>query len=83
MRDKLRKLVMEMLDQEVELRVAVREFEQLYIEEALGRTEGNASRAADTLGVHRNTLRSKMTPPPTKKRKARSRRPTTGRKRKA
>ena len=79
MREKLRRLVVEMLDQEVELRMAVREFEQLYIEEALARTEGNASRAARTLGVHRNTLRSKMTPPPGKKRKARSRRPAARR----
>lgn len=60
MRKQLADLVREMLDKGIELKTAVREFERIYIEEALVRAEGNVSRAAEVLGVHRNTLRSKM-----------------------
>lgn len=74
MRERLGKLIEEMLDKKIDLPVAVREFEQIYIEKALARCDGVVSRAAETLGVHRNTLRSKMVAP--------RRRKTTRRRRK-
>jgi len=41
-------------------RTAVRNLEQALITEALEKTYGNRSRAADLLGMHRNTLRKKI-----------------------
>jgi DNA-binding NtrC family response regulator len=42
------------------LKDAVREFERQAIHRALRSTQGNQSRAADLLGIHRNTLLVKM-----------------------
>jgi DNA-binding NtrC family response regulator len=39
---------------------ALRVFERAFIAQALARTNGNLSRAADTLGIHRNTLSRKV-----------------------
>lgn len=55
----MKKIVREMVDDGVDLPTASREFERLYVEEGLRRTDGNVTRAAELLGVHRNTLRSK------------------------
>lgn len=71
MRERLAKLIDEMLDKGIELPVAVREFEQIYIQEAMDRADGVVTRAAEVLGVHRNTLRSKMV---ARRKKARKRR---------
>jgi DNA-binding NtrC family response regulator len=40
---------------------AVGEFEKRFIKRILERTNGNQSRAAELLGIHRNTLSRKMT----------------------
>ena len=39
---------------------AVMEFEKRFIKRVLERAEGNQSRAAEVLGIHRNTLRRKI-----------------------
>lgn len=39
---------------------AVGEFEKRFIKRVLERTEGNQSRAAQILGIHRNTLSRKI-----------------------
>jgi Fis family transcriptional regulator len=40
---------------------AVGEFEKRFIKRVLEHTNGNQSRAAELLGIHRNTLSRKMT----------------------
>jgi len=39
---------------------AVEEFEKRFIKRVLERAQGNQSRAAEILGIHRNTLSRKM-----------------------
>jgi Fis family transcriptional regulator, factor for inversion stimulation protein len=39
---------------------AVEEFEKRFIKRVLDRVDGNQSRAADVLGIHRNTLSRKL-----------------------
>ena len=39
---------------------AVAQFEKLFILRALEKSNGNLSRAAETMGVHRNTLSKKL-----------------------
>lgn len=41
-------------------RVVVREVERPLLQKALAMTQGNQSRAATLLGMHRNTFRKKM-----------------------
>jgi DNA-binding NtrC family response regulator len=40
---------------------AQREFEKKFIMQVLQKADGNLGRAADLLGIHRNTLARKMT----------------------
>ena len=58
--ERLERLVEEMVDKGVLFDDAVREFEKRFIVRVLGKVEGNLSRTADTLGIHRNTLTRKM-----------------------
>ena len=58
--DRLERLVEEMVDKGVLFDDAVREFEKRFIVRVLGKVEGNLTRTADTLGIHRNTLTRKM-----------------------
>jgi DNA-binding NtrC family response regulator len=39
---------------------AVHEFEKRFISRVLGACDGSLTKAADTLGIHRNTLTRKM-----------------------
>jgi len=59
-RDKLERLVEEMVDKGVQFDDAVREFEKRFISRVLGHCEGSLTKTADTLGMHRNTLSRKM-----------------------
>ena len=61
MRDQLEKLVQEMLDRGILYEDARREFERVFISKALARSGGNLCRAADVLGLHRNTMTRKVT----------------------
>ncbi len=58
--DRLEKLVEEMVDRGVQFDDAVREFEKRFIAQVLGHCDGSLTKAADTLGMHRNTLTRKM-----------------------
>ncbi len=60
MREQLEKLIGEMVDKGILYVDAQREFEKRFITRVLARCDGNLSRAAAALGIHRNTLSRKM-----------------------
>ena len=60
MRDQLEALVGQMVDRGILFDEAVNEFEKRFIKRALDRSNGNQSRAARLLGIHRNTLSRKI-----------------------
>ncbi len=57
---RLFQLVDELVRRGVTLDQAKREFEKQYIVAMLRTNEGNLTRTAKTMGVHRNTLRNKV-----------------------
>ena len=60
MREKLDRLIDEMLTKGVHYDDAKQAIERRFISRALSRSKGNLGRAADLLGIHRNTLTRKM-----------------------
>jgi len=58
--ERLDKLVEEMVDKGVQFEDATHEFEKRFIARVLGSCDGSLTRAAETLGIHRNTLTRKM-----------------------
>lgn len=60
MRDQLEGLVSQMVERGILFDEAVGEFEKRFIKRVLDRTNGNQSRAAQVLGIHRNTLSRKV-----------------------
>ncbi len=60
MKDQLESLVGMMVDRGILLDEAVTEFEKKFIKCVLDRLNGNQSRAAKILGIHRNTLSRKV-----------------------
>ncbi|MGB6428968.1 MAG: helix-turn-helix domain-containing protein [Candidatus Acidiferrales bacterium] len=60
MRDQLESLVGQMVERGILFDEAVNEFEKRFIKRALDRSNGNQSRAARLLGIHRNTLSRKI-----------------------
>jgi Fis family transcriptional regulator len=56
----LEQLVSQMVEKGIHYEDAVREFDRRFIIEVMDKTDGNLSKAADTLGVHRNTLARKI-----------------------
>lgn len=56
MKGQLEVLVSQMIEKGVDFRDAVKEFEKTFIQGVLAKTRGNRSKAATTLGMHRNTL---------------------------
>ena len=58
--EKLEKLVEEMVARGVRFEDAVSELEKRFIARVLGSCDGSLTRAADQLGIHRNTLTRKM-----------------------
>ena len=60
MKEKLESLVAEMIEKRILLDEAVGAFEKKFIQAALSKTKGNQSKAAEVLGVHRNTLSRKI-----------------------
>ncbi len=60
MKEKLESLVTEMVERRIYLGEAVNEFEKRFIQTALSKTGGNQTKAAQCLGVHRNTLNRKI-----------------------
>ncbi len=60
MRDQLEALVGQMVERGILFGEAVGEFEKRFIKRVLDRVAGNQSRAAQMLGIHRNTLSRKI-----------------------
>ena len=60
MKDQLESLVGMMVERGILLDEAVHEFEKKFIKRVLERLNGNQSRAAKILGIHRNTLSRKV-----------------------
>ena len=62
MRGQLHELVVEMVNKEIPLELAKREFERAYLMQVVEAHAGNQSAAARSLGIHRNTLSKKLEP---------------------
>ena len=60
MREQLDKLIDEMLAKGIHYDDARQAIEKRFISRALTRSRGNLGRAADLLGIHRNTLSRKV-----------------------
>lgn len=60
MKEKLEALINQMIEHEIDYEDALTEFERRFIRKILDKTHGNRSRAAKTLGIHRNTLSRKI-----------------------
>jgi DNA-binding protein Fis len=60
MRDQLEGLVGQMVEHGILFQEAVGEFEKRFIKRVLDRSNGNQSRAAKVMGIHRNTLSRKI-----------------------
>ena len=60
MKEQLEQVVGLMVDRGILLDEAVTEFEKKFIKRVLDRSNGNQSRAARLLGIHRNTLSRKI-----------------------
>jgi DNA-binding NtrC family response regulator len=60
LRDQLDHLVDEMVTKGVRYDDAQREFEKRFITHVLSKADGNLCKAADLLGMHRNTLSRKI-----------------------
>lgn len=56
---KLEIVIDEMVERELSLRDALKEFEKIYIEKAARVYKGNMTKMAKALGIHRNTLRNR------------------------
>jgi DNA-binding NtrC family response regulator len=61
LREQLEELVHEMVTRGIRYDEAQREFEKKFIMQVLLKADGNLGKAADLLGIHRNTLARKMT----------------------
>ena len=59
-KDQLEGLVNQMVERGILFDEAIGEFEKRFIKRVLDRTNGNQSRAAQALGMHRNTLSRKI-----------------------
>jgi DNA-binding NtrC family response regulator len=60
LREQLERLVDDLVSRGVRYEDAQREFEKRYIAHILAKAGGNLCRAADLLGMHRNTLSRKI-----------------------
>ena len=60
MNERLDRLIEEMVAKQIRFSDASREFEKRFISRVLATSDGNLSRAAETLGIHRNSLSRKM-----------------------
>jgi Fis family transcriptional regulator len=58
--ERLEHLIEEMVQKGIRFTDANREFERRYISRVLAQSDGKLSKAAEVLGIHRNTLSRKM-----------------------
>jgi DNA-binding NtrC family response regulator len=61
LKEDLEGLIDAMVSKGVRYTEAQREFEKKFIAHVLSKSDGNLGRAAEVLGIHRNTLTRKMT----------------------
>jgi DNA-binding NtrC family response regulator len=54
--EKMVLLIQEMVEKELPLKEAIKEFEKIYIETSAKKFNGNKTKMAKALNVHRNTL---------------------------
>lgn len=52
-------IVKDMVEKEISLKDALREFEKIFFEQAARKHEGNKTKMAQALGIHRNTLHNR------------------------
>jgi DNA-binding NtrC family response regulator len=52
-------IVKDMVDKDINLKDALREFEKIFFEQAARKHEGNKTQMAKALGIHRNTLHNR------------------------
>ncbi|MGA2631624.1 MAG: helix-turn-helix domain-containing protein [Terriglobia bacterium] len=60
MKNQLETLVNSLVENDIGFEDAVAEFERRFIRKIMEKVNGNQSRAAKTLGIHRNTLSRKI-----------------------
>lgn len=60
MKDQLEALINQLVDRGILFEEALAEFEKRFIKKVLDHHQGNQSRAARALGIHRNTLSRKI-----------------------
>jgi DNA-binding NtrC family response regulator len=54
--DRMVILIKEMVEKELPIKEAIKEFEKIYIETTAKNYNGNKTKMAQALGIHRNTL---------------------------
>jgi DNA-binding NtrC family response regulator len=54
--DRMVILIKEMVEKELPIKEAIKEFEKIYIETTAKKYNGNKTKMAQALGIHRNTL---------------------------
>ncbi len=52
-------IIKDMVEKEISLKDALREFEKIFFEQAAKKHEGNKTKMARALGIHRNTLHNR------------------------
>ncbi|MFW6160304.1 MAG: helix-turn-helix domain-containing protein [Acidobacteriota bacterium] len=57
---RLEMVIEDMVDQEIPIREATKEFERIYLAQANRKYNGKKAKVAKALGVHRNTLRNML-----------------------
>jgi DNA-binding NtrC family response regulator len=61
LKDRLESICIEMIDKGILFSEAVEQFENCFIAEVVSRKDGHLMRAAEHLGIHRNTLAKRLT----------------------
>lgn len=61
LKDRLESICVEMIDKGILFSEAIEQFQNCFIEEVVNRSNGHITRAADSLGIHRNTLTKRLT----------------------
>ncbi|MEN6311109.1 MAG: helix-turn-helix domain-containing protein [Acidobacteriota bacterium] len=56
---KLELVIKEMVEKELSLKDGLREFEKILIEQSAKKYEGNKTKMAKAMGIHRNTLQNR------------------------
>jgi DNA-binding NtrC family response regulator len=52
-------IIKDMVEKEISIKDALREFEKIFFEQAAKKHEGNKTKMAQALGIHRNTLHNR------------------------